>query len=46
MTIEVLDIGRGFAGILAIGRESVPADEPGYQRTERGSKELNISIKP
>jgi hypothetical protein len=43
MTTEVSDTRRGSAGSLAIGRESVPADEPGYQRTERGSKELNIS---
>jgi hypothetical protein len=38
MTIEVLDIGRGSTGSLAIGRESVPADEPGYQRTKGGPK--------
>ena len=42
-TIEVSGVGRDSAGNLAIGRESVPVDGPGYRRTKRGSKELNIS---
>ena len=29
-----------------IGRELVPADGPGYQITEGGSEELNISVEP
>jgi hypothetical protein len=36
--IEVSDISRGSAGSLAIGRELVLADIPGYQRIERGYK--------
>jgi hypothetical protein len=45
-TTEVSDAGRGSAGSLAIGRESVPADGPDYRRTEGGSEELNISAEP
>jgi hypothetical protein len=46
MTTKFSDIGRGSVGILAIGRESIPIDRPNYQRTEGGSKELNISAEP
>jgi hypothetical protein len=42
MTKKVSDVGRGSAGNLAIGRESVPIDRPNYQRTERGSEEITI----
>ena len=45
-TTKFSDAGRGSVGNLAIGRESVPADGPGYRRTERGSEELNISAEP
>jgi hypothetical protein len=45
-TTKFSDVGRGSAGSLAIGRESIPTDGPGYRRTERGSKELNISAEP
>jgi hypothetical protein len=44
MTTKFSDTSRGFAGSLAIGRESIPADGPGYRRTEGGSKELNILV--
>jgi hypothetical protein len=30
MTIEVLDVGRGFARNPAIGREPVPTNRPNY----------------
>ena len=46
MTIEVSDAGRGFAGSLAIGRESVLADGTAYRRIEGGSEELKISREP
>jgi len=44
MTTEVPDIGRGSAGSLAIGRESVPTNGPDYRRIEGGPKELNILV--
>jgi hypothetical protein len=46
MKTKVSDVGRGSAGNLAIGRESVPVDGPNYQRTEGGLEELNISAEP
>jgi hypothetical protein len=43
MTIKVLDACRGSVGSLAIGRESVLVDGPGYRRTKGGPKELKVS---
>jgi hypothetical protein len=45
-TTKVSDTSRGFIDSLAIRRESVSPYEPDYQRTKRGSEELNISAKP
>jgi hypothetical protein len=45
MTTKVSYTSRGFTGSLAIRRESVSPYGPNYQRTERGSEELNISAK-
>jgi hypothetical protein len=45
MTTKVSYTSRGFTGSLAIRRESVSPYRPNYQRTERGSEELNISAK-
>jgi hypothetical protein len=41
---EVSDAGKGPTSSLAIGRESVPADGPGYRRTKGESEELNILV--
>jgi hypothetical protein len=45
-TTEVSDADRGSIGSLSIGRELVPADGPGYRRTEGRFEEINILAKP
>jgi len=46
MTIEVLDVGRGSAGIPSIGIKPVSVDRSNYQITKGGFEELNVLTKP
>jgi hypothetical protein len=44
MTTEVSDAGRGSAGSLAIGRESVPIDGPAIEELKEDLKNLTFQL--